>query len=470
MDLDYNGPRSSKTIAAIGILMILGLGFLATPGTTSAPVAPSTTIRQAQVQSQSSTANATIVSINPPNITGISPGNTVTFDVNMSRTKALSSFQVTLQYDSTILNAANPIDYANGILGSSAFVFVNCVNAIGSCTGDTALDGPDKVTLGLSLLGTQLNDTSGLLFSVHFQVIGTGLSIVRIINALVALGGAKVPTRTVDGFFVNKDCGSQICRPLQMSLNFSATPAPVVGRLIRFNATITDPNPNSVIGVYRWSWDDASPEQNTTVPSNAHVYLYAGEYFVSVVVRDNYGIVGQISVGVSVGRLWIQLTVDNPAINPQVQVVAGTPVTITATAHNLSTLNETARIDIIMSLGDLGNKTLKSQVFPNMPIGQVALSYALDTTGLVPRAYRIFDRVELTVMNATLYQNDTSNSSHVDFLQIIQALSTASLSLFQAGFVGIAAVVGVNFAYIIFRRISRKSELDAESLQPDTAR
>src|SRR6266852_1745063 len=129
MDLDYNGPRSSKTIVAIVILVILGLGFLATPGATSAPVAPLTTIRQAQIQSQSSTTNATILSINPPNITGTSPGNTVTFDVNMSRTRALSSFQITLQYDNTILNAVNPIDYANGIFGSSAYVFINCVNA-----------------------------------------------------------------------------------------------------------------------------------------------------------------------------------------------------------------------------------------------------------------------------------------------------------------------------------------------------
>src|SRR5260370_20871241 len=107
MDLDYNGPRSSETILAIVILMTLGLGFLATPGATS-PAGRSNTIRQAQVQSQSSTTNATILSINPPNITGISPGNTVTFDVNMSRTRALSSFQITLQYDNTILNAVYP--------------------------------------------------------------------------------------------------------------------------------------------------------------------------------------------------------------------------------------------------------------------------------------------------------------------------------------------------------------------------
>lgn len=455
--------------------MTLCLSFVATPNATAPSAGASSIVRQAPPNPCAATS-PTIISVTPPNInsTDISPGSTVTFGVNMSLTPCISAFLITLQFDPSVMNASyTSLDYSTGLFapfGSTVYAQYDCFNgrAVGD-SGCTDLDGVGYVSLGLNLLGTQINDTSGLLFNVHLLVNPNtrGLSIVHIARAQVNLGGLiSYKTKTVDGYFSNKSCGGPLCRPLQMSLNYSAIPALLIGRPIRFNATVTDPNPSSIIGVYQWqSWGTSDAPENTTKPFNTHTYLSPGEYTISLTVRDSYGILGQTSVSIVVGRVWIELTVDNPAINPQVQVVSGTNVNITATARNVSTLNETARVDIIISLGDLGNKTLKSQTFPNMPIGQASLSYTLDTTGLMPRAYRIFDRVDLTVTNTTLYQNRTADSSHVDFLQIIQSLTgVARLSLFQAGAIGIAAVVVVNVAYILLRRISKRSELDAEAL------
>lgn len=443
------------------------------PGLASSIVSPhSVAAAQPRTPTQASTPGNVTVSVNPHAIIG--PASQVTFGVNMSLVGNMTSFYVTLQYDNTVLNALS-IDYSGGIFGQlNPAPIYDCVNsqpAPGTLCPQAPYNGPDEVSLQLLLFTQTVYNQSGLLFNVNFQVKGTGLANIHIVQALIASGPILIPPSsvvTVDGYFSNKLCppGSTVfCRPLKVNFNYTALPSPVVGRIIRFNATVVNPN-NDPITLYQWIWGESCTNcialDNTTRPFATHTFQNPGTFSVTLIVYDNYGVTGLRTIKITVGRVWVDPGIGSLTANPANQVVPGTSVNVTVQVQNLGTANQTAQVTLLLDLGKRGNQTLLVQTCPSMrPNSSCSSSKILDTSGFTPRVYRVIANVQLPFSNSTFHDNDTSNDSQWAFVQIVQPLpANLSLSLLQGSGLGIGILVVAYAAYSILRRVSgRKPEL-----------
>jgi hypothetical protein len=296
------------TLAALTVIsLVLSCGSVArpaihnsTPSTVAGPNVP--------VEASILWPNASKVSITPSAITGSLVASQISFGVNISKTFALSAFWVTLQYDNTVLSALG-IDFTGGILGkSNPLVIYDCVNGQPSslCPPSPSDSGADMVSLQLILLGSILYNASGLLFNINFQVIGVGLSNIHILRAqivaVLASGTIPIPTSTFDGYFSNKQCGSTICRPLM--LNLSHTPLPIAGRVVKFNATVVNPNGDAVQW-YHWEWGDVPTVGTTDLFTRLsyanHTYLTPqNPYIVTLIVNDTYRVTGIVTIPIFV--------------------------------------------------------------------------------------------------------------------------------------------------------------------------
>jgi hypothetical protein len=450
-------------------------------GTFSGISAPSSVAYAAgiriQTQGPSSNRNITRIFVNP-NITDTSivNGSYVSFSVSINQTAYLSGFDIVLQYDTKILDARS-FDYSSGIFaGSNAFSLKYCIDAIGTCNPEFQNLG--QANLQVATLGSPLINVSGLLFIARFQVQeakGPGLSLIHIAKGELSVnfGGpngngapAILSSITKDAYFNNALCGSQLCSPLDVNVFFSAVPAPIVERPINFNATVVNPNKDA-LDVFTWVWGDTGLPTVTKTPNATHIYHREqqgiGQLTVTLTVTDTYGITGLGSVQITIGRIWVQLSVDRFTINPSTPVIPGTPVRVDIQVSSLySTINATSNVSVILDNGEHGNKTLISQSYFLTPSAHANPStYTLDTSPYGPKVYRIVANVQLQSSNSSLYLNDTSTSVATVFLQLIQPMpSNASLSLFQFGGLGLGIIIVLYAVFIVFKRFFRaKPEL-----------
>ncbi|HVH14675.1 MAG TPA: PKD domain-containing protein [Candidatus Angelobacter sp.] len=405
--------------------------------------------------------SATKVSITPPLITGSPDGSQIVFGVNMSKTASMTSTWITMQYDNTILFASS-IDYTTGIFGQySGFKLEQeCINLQGQlCSLEPAFAKPSDVSWRVSLNDFLINP-SGLLFNVNFKVIGVGFSSIHIVQSQIINFTQPITTVNSDGFFSNKPCGSAICRPLTVNLNYTRVPVPVVGRVVKFNATVVNPN-NDAIQWYQWEWGDRPTVGNTTLLTRVnyanHTYLAAdNSYHVTLIVNDTFGITGIATISLAVGRVWIQLGIGSLDANPRSQVIPGTRVNVTVQMQNLSTTNQSAQVSVLVNRGILGNQTLLTKTCSLLrPSGSCSSSTVLDTSNLTARVYELTANAQLTVTNSTLFQNDTSASSRIIFLWLVTALPNAGLSIAQGSLIGIGGIVVAYAAFLLVRRITR---------------
>jgi hypothetical protein len=459
---------NASIVGAILAIMLLGpLSGIFSPAPTASSTGPSI-----HTQAPPPPTNTTKVFVSPSNITGlgIAPNTVVTFNININQTFSLATFQVFLVYDPTVLNALS-LSYSSGIFGTvNVFPLYNCVNDIPNggnsalCPNDPADQAHNEVVLALLDLGGALSNVSGTLFSVNFNVTGKGLSNIHIKRADLAgdFPIVKLNTITSDGYFSNGNCGGQLCAPLQVKLDYTRVPVPVVGRNITFNATIVNPNKDALVA-FTWDWGDSGLPTSTATHNATHIYQTPGLLTVSLTVNDTYGITGLGSVVINVGKIWVQLSVDRFTINPSTPVVPGTPVRVDIQISSLySTINATSNVSVVLDNGEHGNKTLISQSYFLTPSGHANPStYTLDTSPYRPNVYRIVASIGLQGANSTLHLNDTSTSVATVFLQLIQPMpSNASLSLFQFGGLGLGIIIVLYAVFIVFKRFFRaKPEL-----------
>jgi hypothetical protein len=459
----YQGRFRLSGLSSIVILLIVASSFLYAPSlsndTSSNPAGPRLPVQVSPSQ------NITKVSINPAVITAVPVGSQMTFGVNISKTAAFNGIWVTVEYDNTILNALS-VDYSGGIMGPNPLVVYDCVNGqpASSCPGQSQTDyGANKVSVQLLLLGSFINNASGPLFNVKFQVIGTGLSNIHITRGQIVLVSTLLPSVASDGYFSNKICGSVLCRPLVVSLNYTRVPVPVVGRVVKFNASVVNPNGDTVQW-YHWEWGDSptvgATDLFTRVSYTNHTYLApSNPYGVTLIVNDTYGIMGVATIALVVGRVWVQLGIGSLAAKPSSQVVPGTKVNVTVQMQNLSTTNQSAQVSVLMNRGILGNQTLLTKTCSLLrPSGSCSSSAVLDTSNLTPRVYLLTANGQLTITNSTLFQNDTSASSQAIFLWLVTALpSNAGLSISQGSLIGIGGIIVVYAAFLLVRRLTRRN-------------
>lgn len=439
-------------------------------GISSPPQTNSSETPRVQTQTPGSQTNTTRIFVSP-NITDTSIANQsyVTFGVSINQTAYLSGFDVVLQYNPRIVDART-LDFSTGIFaGSNAFELRNCIDAIGTCNPEFQNVG--EANLQVAILGSPLVHVSGLLFTAKFQVqeAKPGFSLIHIAKGELSVnfGGPNgtgaptiLPSITSDAYFNNALCGSVLCAPLAVKISFTAIPAPVIERAINFNATVDNPNKDA-ISEFSWIWGDNGLNTVTTTPNATHIYHAqsggVGLLTVTLNVTDTYGVSGLGSLLINVGRVWVQFSVNRFTLNPAAPVSPGAAVTIAVQVSNLSTMNGTSSLSVILDNGIHGNKTLISQSFFLTASGSAdATSYTLDTSPYSPNIYRIVATLRLQGANSTFYFNDTSTSTDTRFLWLIQPLPAGvSLSLFQAGGLGLGLIIVVYAVFAVFKRFFR---------------
>lgn len=428
----------------------------------------------------------------------------VTFSINVSLSPSINAFQVFLNYNTTIFSAPS-LDYSGSIFGSSSQVLLYCIDNHPQ-QGATCQpqDGTGVISLALYMLGNQSTPatTSGLLFHVTLNVIGTGLGQIHILPAdskLTAAGSTRayVPFKPQDGYYTNLACpknSSVACKSPMVTIRVSPA-SPSLGSTATFNATVIDSNANAVVRSYVWDWGDGTP---VTLASNsssrAHAFVLntfglgspcitSGACPVTVTVLDSDGVSWKTTLVVQIVHLFIKLSVSELTIDHQFNSVPGTQIHISVKIQNHSTIGERANLTIY-----LDNRALISHPFSLNASGSQfgtggQLSVYWNTSGYAPRAYAVSASLcrqhcstidpqsglsgivsAQTVQGSLLYgENVTSESTQTSYVILIipQVLGALSLGLLQTAGLGILVVVAVALG---LARFLKKPSYESEPL------
>ena len=243
---------------------------------------------------------------------------TVNVRIHLVAGQNISGFDVKLNYTNPqpqFVVKADNIFYSGNIFGdvNSNFVSSECVPqghapSIGCSTADPTdtefgwvhfAAAPDN---GNSLQGP----LDQLLFSVKFQVYGTGSSLIHMNTAYIGYTGSgsfattqSIPATTQDAIFSNSG--------VVAFFNYlpTDTPTVVVGHPNVFNATGSF-NANRTINIVNYSWDfgDGTTGANPVIP---HTFNTTGKYNVKLTVSDAEGnsnsTFRRVAVGPALGGL-----------------------------------------------------------------------------------------------------------------------------------------------------------------------
>ena len=394
----------------------------------------------------------------------------VTVDVNITNAPPFIGFIVAIFFDyssSSVLQ--NPqVDYSGGVLGSDAPVSTLCINGVGSqCIPDSRFDGQGVVSLALlTLSGLNSTTSNGKLFSITFDVTGTGFSFIHFVHQEVFTAHyvndepTVLKTAGFDGYFANKECGmGNLCKPPVVS--FIPPPRIVQNRPASFNGTAMSQNPNGVITEYNWTWGLGqdihsynSPSTNVTI-----IFLQIGEHVVTLSAQDNFGARAYYTLSIEVFRVWVDLGFASLLIDHTVGVIPGTIVHIVANVVNNGVNPENSTISL--SINNI-NKTMIS--VKNLgPGNESSLRYDWNTAGYAPRVYEIVTNVDTVKdpITGQILENDTfTNSRHqivdpnnvrLGFVQLIVSIPSGfgvflGLNLPETLGLGIVLVAVIVFA------------------------
>lgn len=157
----------------VSLFLILGLAIAAFPAYRAhAQIAPAT--------ASSSTLCIESNGVCPANV-GANVGQTFTTDIVFTNAACLTSYQMDLAWDPSVMNAVNLAE-GNWADGHSANNFANTIdNSIGT------------LEYGSALLGTSVNFTTATLFTVTWQIIGLGATSITNANTI---DGVSTPLLT----------------------------------------------------------------------------------------------------------------------------------------------------------------------------------------------------------------------------------------------------------------------------------
>ncbi len=412
-------------------------------------------------------------------------GTSIPVDFNMTNSPPFGGFIVAVFFNTSVLQFSR-LDYSgNGyVFGNdpnNIFFSTECLNGFDvpggtvPCVADTRFDDVGVLSLDLAT-NSGLNTTTptGILFSVVFNVVGTGFSAFHIVDQEAFFLPNGIPLKTVgyDGYFTNKYCGGgNLCKPPVVSV----TPPlrPIEFRPASFNSTAVSQNSNGYISEYNWTWGTGAAKAHFNAnyspgptarrpPTSANItFGYIGEFLVTLSVQDNYDARAYYTLEIVVFRVWIDLGLSGLTVDNSVGVFPGTLVHIVATATNngVNPENSTIRLSI-------DHQNVATLPVTNLgPALGSSLSYAWHTTGLTPKVYRVDVTLD-EVRNGTgpITENDTTiirgqlvdpNNARVAIVQLISPLPNGfglflGLNLPETVGLGIvlAAVAGFIFGLV----------------------
>jgi hypothetical protein len=397
-----------------------------------------------------------LVYLNPSNVTNVAlTSGQITYGVYLNDSPPLNLFSVSIQYNHHILHAAS-VNSTGDALNSTgaASILYYCIDGTNQVSqGAPCLAGIDTagvVTYSLALQGGESGFiANGLLFHVTFNIIGSGLAQLHMLQVELFNAGTPVSTVSTDGFFVNGYCPPPtVCRP--PSVNMTITPATFsVGRLGTFNATVVLNNPDDAVLNYTWDLGEVTATSSglltTTFPYVQHAYQNAGTYLATVQIIDKYDVFWTASISVNVTRLYIALSASDPKVNPQQKVIPGTPVFISASISNPSTIPLTTTFSITVG----GTLLLKNSTMLTLAAhgGEATLNTVWNTTGFTPEAYVI-----TVIIPVVPNENTTAGNIASSYVLLVSAVPPGSLTLLETIGIGVLVLVGVGVVLSRFRR------------------
>jgi PKD domain len=446
------------------------------------------------------------VSITPASIVDLQQNmKTVTFNVTVSNSPPITGFSVYLQFNEAVMTTSlSQISLTGNVLGPSSktTLLEECLDFRGTGCGQfdpgplPGMGGEIGVTLIYNGNFTTPNPTSGLLFSIQFNVVGVGFSQVHIFHAELTSGQGSsitnIPINTIDGYYTNIACprtSTSACLPPQVSITITPT-TPSQDGIASFNATVIDPNANSGVLRYLWNWGDKNAPQNQTdlaVPIT-HVYQLNGNVSITMTVYDNQSIVWSTLTMVNVLSVRFHLNLAGVNVAPQrLYYYPGTIFHLTASLVNLSPVSEDANLTITVE-GKLLNNTLLT-----LGPGETGTETAVwNTTGLVARYYSILASLILSSIITTNpiptpnglarvpYENETTSTGYLPtpclqsahctgsveatyiLLTVPQITGALSLSLFETAGLGVLVLIGAGLG---IGRLFRKPGFEKEPLE-----
>lgn len=394
----------------------------------------------------------------------------VTFTLNLTGAPSINGFVAVLTYNIKVLKPVSPLDSSNNVLcqGTSncnPYQLRNCIDGQGGpCLADDTIG---VVSMALTLLSSSTTEpTSGKLFSVTFNIIGSGLSEIHLRSATLTngLSQSAVPSTTSDGYFTNIACpatSSTPCTPPVVDFSYPQGIL-VQGRIIVFNASAHSTNLQSYsksenISSYHWFWGDSTVDQQGPNATITHVFAVGNNYTVTVAATDTRGVSASKTKVVSVVNNLIDLAVDSATADDDAGIIPGTVVTITARVLNNGTKTKDANFTISVEGLVIANTTF-SQMTPH---SRQTLVAKWKTDNYKPRVYRIDAFVDYVrdPTNHTKIIEDilTNNVLHV-FVQLVTPLPAGlGLSLLPSAGISVLVLVGAGFAG---SRFFRKKPLD----------
>ena len=430
---------------------------------------------------QAHAADSAKIAINPPNqfLLGETAGQ-VTFTVNVTDAPAINGFAVVLTYNILVLRAVLPpggLDYGGNVLCPSGAdsckptVVRDCVDTHGpACGGE---DQAGVVALGLVLLtATTMPPTSGKLFDVTFDILGSGFSEIHFRSATLTAGldQTELPSVSSDGYFTNIDCpptSGTPCTPPIVDFTVSPTPADLAitgnellqGRVLIFNASARSTNSGGSISNYYWIWGNPDPSQQGSNATIIHVYSIGKPYYVTVRADDSYGVSASKTKRIIVINNLIDLAVDSATVNDDAGVIPGTIISVTARVLNNGTRTDEANLTISVERRLIGNTTFHGL----LPTNRKEFTAQWKTDKYSPRVYRIdafVDYVRKPGNYSNIIEDVLTNNLKSIFVQLVSPLPAGlSLSLLPSAGISLLVLVGAGIAG---SRFLRKRPLDTD--------
>lgn len=242
---------------------------------------------------------------------------TVRVMLNLQSGESINGFDVRLNYTSALLSPSpsggvGPVKTSGNIFaGQAGSVLLYCVNGVeaNSTSGDCTQDQLGQIHYSMVILGN-LVSSSGLLFSVTFQVSNPGVGYFFIDTARLANPGQGqnpvahfVQVVTMGAVFANVGVAA--------FFNFwpSNGPAALPGQTIWFDArgSFNSSSPGSQLAKYTWDFGDGTSPILTASSATPHAFPLAGKYHVHLNVTNNNPFERTVVVVPALGSL--QLTV-----------------------------------------------------------------------------------------------------------------------------------------------------------------